>query len=116
LGGDSLWQFQITLYCTLVTLPPPSRPLYPLPTSLRAIASVSLFYFVYVYEVHQLYSLTFISSIHPPTHSTKYAHTQTLYLFYSPVSLLIPESMLTGVSWSIPAVSIFYLVSSTPSI
>jgi hypothetical protein len=36
--GDSLWQFPLGLYCTLVRLSPPSLPLDHLPSPLKAIA------------------------------------------------------------------------------
>jgi hypothetical protein len=65
--GDSLWQFQIALHCTLGRLPScqllPSSPSLP---HLNHLPEVSLFCFAWIYEVHQPYSLTFFSSIHPP--------------------------------------------------
>jgi hypothetical protein len=43
---------------------PPSSTLSP--PQLKQSQKVSAFYFVYVYKPRQPYSLTFISSIHPP--------------------------------------------------
>jgi hypothetical protein len=42
---DSLWQFQIGLYCTLVRSPQ-SLPLDPSPPLLELLQEVSLFYFM----------------------------------------------------------------------
>jgi hypothetical protein len=78
-GGESLWQFHIGLYWTLLRSPPLSLYLDSLPTPLKTIVRCSLFYLVY--EVHQPYSLTLIST--PPYPTSTPIH--TLYLFYSTV-------------------------------
>jgi hypothetical protein len=44
--GDSYWQFWLGLYCTLVTLLPPSLPLNPSPPHLKQLQEVSLLYFM----------------------------------------------------------------------
>jgi hypothetical protein len=81
---DSLWQFQIGLYYTLVRCLPPSLPFDPLPTSLLVIARRFIVLFLIGMEVHQPCSFTLISFIHHPL-SDKYPHKHTLYLFYSPI-------------------------------
>jgi hypothetical protein len=73
--GYSLWQFQTTLYCIffilyigyIVHCTPPSlsHSLNPLLAHLLQLQEVSWFYFIYVYEAHQPYSLMFISSVYP---------------------------------------------------
>jgi hypothetical protein len=62
---------------------PHCLPLNPSTPHIKQLQDVSLFYFTYIYEVHQPYSLTFISFVHPPA-SHKYPP-PVLYLFYSPV-------------------------------
>jgi hypothetical protein len=66
-----------------------------------------LFYFVYVYEVHQPHSLTFLSFIHPPLF-TSTSLTHTVPILKSCLSLLIPKSVFKGVSQCIPAVGVLY--------
>jgi hypothetical protein len=76
------------------------------PLRLKQLQEVSLFYFVYVYEAHQSFSLTFISSIPslPPTKNPlKHCTYFKVYL-----SLLIPKSMFKEISQNISAVSIVY--------
>jgi hypothetical protein len=68
--GDSLCQFPIALHCTLVRFPPPSHPHNLLLSHLKHLQDILSFYFMYVYEVHQPYSLTFISFIHSLPTST----------------------------------------------
>jgi hypothetical protein len=75
--GDSQWQFQISLYCNSYCLSP-STPSLP---HLKQLQKISLFYFIKVYEVHQPFTLTLISFIHP------LFPPPTLHLFYSPVKL-----------------------------
>jgi hypothetical protein len=62
--GDLLYNSQYIL----ARLSPPFLPLNSLPTPLKKLQKASLFYFMYVYEAHQLYSLTFISFIQYPHH------------------------------------------------
>jgi hypothetical protein len=77
--GDGVLQFWLDLHYTLITSPPSSLPLNPLPAPLKAIARG----FIQVFEVHQPYTLNLISFIplSPPTSTTP----NTLYLFYSTV-------------------------------
>jgi hypothetical protein len=46
-GGDSLWQFQITLHYTLVRIPPPSPPEAPSLPCLKQLQDISSFFFIY---------------------------------------------------------------------
>jgi hypothetical protein len=65
-----------------------------------------LFYFIEVYEIHQPYSLSFLSFI-PPLSSHKY-HTHTVPISHYWVSLLIFKSVFKGVSQFTPALGILY--------
>jgi hypothetical protein len=94
-----------------LALPPPPLSIIPLSPLLKQLQKVSLFYFIYVYKVHQSNSPSFILSIHPLSSNP---HTPPLDLFYSPVHFLITKSVFTGVSQYSSAVNILYLVSSTP--
>jgi hypothetical protein len=77
---DSLWQFQICLYCTLVRSPPPSLSLHTLPVSLKAIARGFFVFCVGIWSpqtifphLHLLCSPSCLPLVSPP-----------LCLFYSP--------------------------------
>jgi hypothetical protein len=94
-----LWQFQVALHCTFVRLPPSSTPpTNPSPPHLKQLWEVSSFYFMYVYEAHRPYSLTFIS-IHLPL-PTSTPH--TVPILQSGFSLLMPKSVFKGFLRSIP--------------
>jgi hypothetical protein len=67
----------ITIRLVLVWSPPS----YPSSPHLKQLQEISLFYFIY--EVHQRYTVTFISFFHPSP--SYYYHPHILYLFYSPV-------------------------------
>jgi hypothetical protein len=88
--GDSLWQFLIGLYCSLVRSPhllsPTTPQSPPLPTPLKAIARG--FYVLFHISIWSpsMYTLTLISFSHRPAPTST---TPTLFLFYSPVLLLI---------------------------
>jgi hypothetical protein len=91
--GNSLWQLWINsliLYSgggyITPQLPPLCKPLLP---HLKQLQETELLYIVYVYETHQLYSLTFISLIYPsPPKSTP---THTIPILQSCLSLLISK-------------------------
>jgi hypothetical protein len=89
-----------TLYVGQIT--PPSPLSIPSLPHLKQLHEVSSSYFVYVYGTHQPYSLTLISSIHPPTSTSPCTES----IFQSCLSLLIPNSVFKGVSRCVPAVSV----------
>jgi hypothetical protein len=69
MGGDSLWQFWISLHCTVVMSTYYRSPANPILTHLKQLQEVSPFYFGYVYDAHEPYPLTFIS-FYPPSLSS----------------------------------------------
>jgi hypothetical protein len=79
-------EFIVTILNNLIlTSPLPSPPITnKSQPHINQLQEVSLFNFMYVYEAHQSYSLTFISSIHPSTSSP-----YTAPILQSCLSLLI---------------------------
>jgi hypothetical protein len=65
------------------TIPP---PILPLP-HLKQLQDVSSFYFIYVHEAHQSYSLTFIYSFHLPL-SLKYPPHYTHCTYFTVLSFI----------------------------
>jgi hypothetical protein len=70
----------IKLMLYIVQITPVFFSLNPLPTPLKAIQEVSLFYFIKVYKVHLPYAPTLI--LHSPS-PLPLVSLHTLYLFYS---------------------------------
>jgi hypothetical protein len=99
---DSLCQFKIVLHRALFRSSHHHPPTTVIPPHLKQLQKVPSFYFMYVYEAHQPYSLTFIPSIRPlPPPPVP----PILYLFYSPF-ILNSKSMFKVISRHISAVSI----------
>jgi hypothetical protein len=65
--GDSLWQCQIGLYCTLVSSPPLSLPLNLLPVPLKAVVR-GFFVLVYVGIWNPPTIYPHLDLLHPPSH------------------------------------------------
>jgi hypothetical protein len=65
-GGNSLWKFQIGLYYILVRSPPPSLPLNPLSTQLKAITrDFFVLFHIGIWSPSTIYP-HLNSFIHPP--------------------------------------------------
>jgi hypothetical protein len=95
--GDSLWQFQIGLYCTLVRSPPPSLPLEPLPVSLKTIArGFFVLFHVSIWSPSTIYP--HLNFLHSPFHPHKYPSRNTASILQSCLSLFIFKSMFKEVS------------------
>jgi hypothetical protein len=86
---------------------PPISTLTPDPSHLKQLQEIELFYFIYVYEDHQPYSLTFIR---PPHLAQVPPHT----ILQSCLSSLIPKLLFKRVSQYIPAVNILYFAQFHP--
>jgi hypothetical protein len=124
--GNSLWQFQTDLYCTLVSSPSPSLPLYPLPTPLQAITRgfIVLFHLGIWSPSTMFLHLNLLRS---PS-SLSQAPPHTVPILQSCRSLLISKSLFKGllnvsllrlyftlVYWN-PSITLPYPFPPTPSI
>jgi hypothetical protein len=100
---------RLTLYIIYIT------PIncYPIssPPHLKQLQEVSLFYFIYLNEVHQTHTFTLISFIQTPPPIRTIPHTHGTY-FTVPFSLF--ELMFKGLSQCIPAMSILWSIQSLP--
>jgi hypothetical protein len=101
--GDSLWQFQIGLYCTLVRSPLPSLPLDPFPSPLQTIAR-GFFVLFHMGMLNPSIMFLYLNLLRSP--SRKYPPTTPV--LHCCVSLLISKSTFKGVSRCTPTVGVLY--------
>jgi hypothetical protein len=112
--GDSLWQFQIFLYCTSVTSSTPSLPLDTLHAALKAIARG----FLALFHINIRSQSTIFSHLNLLVSPSPL---QQVPLSTEPISkscflLLIFKLMFKWIYQCIPAMIVLYFFHSTPSI
>jgi hypothetical protein len=86
--GDSLWQFQMELYYTLFSSPPPSLPFDPLPATLKAIArGLFILFHISIWNPSTIHPhLNLFHSPSPPTRTPPLVpppHTHTVPILQS---------------------------------
>jgi hypothetical protein len=110
--GDSLWQFQIGLYCILVRSPPLSLFLDHFPTPFKVIARV-LFH-ISILSLSTIFP--HLNLLHLPSHSQKYHPPHTIYCtYFTDLSFVVNiKSKFKGVSQCISAESILYFGPFNP--
>jgi hypothetical protein len=108
---DSLWQFQIDLYCTLVRSAPPSLLFDSLHAPLQAIArGFFVLFHIDIWSPSTIFPYL-ISFVHPPLPTSTF-HTRSILQSY--LLFLISKSMFKGFFGCMLAVSILYFGPFNP--